>query len=601
MTTTTRPAWQQRFLAPRLTVPRAATLRPNRCVHTSNETGVMEVWTWDADTGQRRQVTDRPNGTGGATIDPTGEWIWWYADTDGDELGVWMRQRWDGGPDEVAVPDLGPAYSTGIAFTPSGRVVIGSSTTGGTTVHVATPGANGTATLIYQHEQDATPIAVSADDSILVLNHSEHGDSAHPELRAMRLDGTTIADLWDGPGRGLYGVGFTAVAGDNRFLAVHERQGSPRPLLWDPTGDAHEITVDLPGDVGVDWYPDGSALLLRHDDRARSSLHRLSLADGALSPVSPRDGVVGDGAWTEAGRVGAAQTRPDGSVWFVWSSSQEAWQLRSTAGPLAVRASADPPPPSAPAEDVDADGPGGPVHALVQRPAGEPPYPTVFLVHGGPTWHDRDDYNPTAAAWVDGGFLTVRVNYRGSTGYGVAWRDALLGRIGTTELEDITAVREELQRRGLVDPDRLVIAGGSWGGFVTLYAIGREPEVWKSACAAVPVADLRAAYEDEMEPLRVYDRMLIGGAPDDVPDKYVACSPLTYIDDVRTPVLILAGVNDPRCPIRQIENYIAALEQRGLPHEVYRFEAGHGSLIATERMNQIGAMVDFARRTLGMS
>ncbi len=70
---------------------------------------------------------------------------------------------------------------------------------------------------------------------------------------------------------------------------------------------------------------------------------------------------------------------------------------------------------------------------------------------------------------------------------------------------------------------------------------------------------------------------------------------------MRTPVLILAGVNDPRCPIRQIENYIAALEQRGLPHEVYRFEAGHGSLIATERMNQIGAMVDFARRTLGMS
>ena len=81
--------------------------------------------------------------------------------------------------------------------------------------------------------------------------------------------------------------------------------------------------------------------------------------------------------------------------------------------------------------------------------------------------------------------------------------------------------------------------------------------------AGVPVADYVAAYEDEMEPLRAYDRALFGGSPHDVPDAYRDSSPITYVDDVRAPVLILAGENDPRCPIRQIDNYLDALAERG--------------------------------------
>src|SRR3712207_7447665 len=80
--------------------------------------------------------------------------------------------------------------------------------------------------------------------------------------------------------------------------------------------------------------------------------------------------------------------------------------------------------------------------------------------------------------------------------------------------------------------------------------------------AEVPVADYLAAYEDEMEGLRAYDRALFGGSPDEVREVYVRSSPITYVEAVAAPVLVVAGANDPRCPIRQIDNYLARLDRK---------------------------------------
>ena len=101
-----------------------------------------------------------------------------------------------------------------------------------------------------------------------------------------------------------------------------------------------------------------------------------------------------------------------------------------------------------------------------------------------------------------------------------------------------------------------------------------------------------------MEGLKAFDRSLFGGSPEEVPDRYRDSSPLTYVDAVRAPVLILAGENDPRCPIRQIENYVAALAARGVTHEVYRYDAGHGSLVDDERVRQMRVELDFVAHHL---
>jgi dipeptidyl aminopeptidase/acylaminoacyl peptidase len=222
-----------------------------------------------------------------------------------------------------------------------------------------------------------------------------------------------------------------------------------------------------------------------------------------------------------------------------------------------------------------------------------------MLVHGGPESHDMDTYSAMVQAWVDHGYAVVLVNYRGSTGYGRAWRDAITGNPGFTEMEDLCAVRDHLVASGLTDPRRMILSGRSWGGYLTLLGLGRHPDRWSLGIAAVPVADYVAAYEDEMEPLKAYDKALFGGAPDELAEAYRARSPITYVEDVAVPVFILAGENDPRCPIRQIDNYLARLAELGKPHDVYRYDAGHSSLVIDEQIRQMDKELAFAAHHLG--
>ncbi|MCW2606935.1 MAG: peptidase prolyl oligopeptidase active site domain protein [Frankiales bacterium] len=581
------PVWEQRFRAPRVSLPDWAQDAPHRCLYVSNVTGTFELYAWDRSTGDVRQVTSRDAGTSDGALPPDGEHVWWFDDSEGDEFGTWKRQPWAGGPDEDAAPGVPAAYPAGLEIG-STVTVVGCSTDDGTSVHVV---RDGRAFVLYEHEEDGDVAGLSRDEQLVVLEHSEHGDSHHKALRVLTLDGGTVADLWDGEGLGLSVLGFSPVAGDARLLAVHERTGRPRPFLWDPTtGTETELPLDdLPGDLAADWYEDGSALLVLSEHAARATLHRLDLATGALTALP-----------TPPGTVSGATTRPDGTVEFSWSDAASPTVIRSTTGEVVLAPPGEPAPRGYPVEDVRVQGPGGEVHALLARPSGPAPHPTVFIVHGGPTHHDTDSFAGDRAAYVDLGCAVVEVNYRGSTGYGAAWRDAIIGRPGLTELEDLAAVRRHLVDTGVADPDRVALTGGSWGGYLTLLGLGVQPELWSVGVAAVPVADYLAAYEDEMEPLRAFDRALFGGSPTEVPERYTASSPLTHVDAVRAPVLVLAGANDPRCPLRQIENWLAAAQERGKEVETYRFDAGHGSLVVDERVRQMRAELAFVARRFGL-
>jgi acetyl esterase/lipase len=578
------PAWEQRYRAPRVWLPDWADHAPDRCLYVSNQTGTFELHAWDRATDAHRQVTSRPNGTTDGHLSPDGEQIWWFDDSDGDEFGVWLRQPFTGGPDEAAAPDVPAGYSAGLEIGPT-LAVIGVSTDDGSTIYVVRPGST---SVLYASTEDASVAGLSRDDRLVLVAHSEHGDSRHPALRVVDIDGRVIADLWDGPGLGLHGVGFAP--GGTTVLAVHEQAGRPMPLLWEPeTGAVTRLDIALEGDLDADWYADGSALLVIAEAGGRSTLHRVGL-DGAATELA-----------TPAGSVTDATARPGGGVEYSWSSAAQPSVVRSVAGGVVLRAPEPVAPASVPVRDAHIPGPGGSIHALVAVPSGPGPHPTIFHVHGGPHHHDTDAFSPERAAFVDLGCAVIDVNYRGSTGYGSSWREAITGRPGLTELEDVEAVVRWAIESGVADPTRCVISGGSWGGYLALLALGTQPSLWAAAIAAVPVADYVAAYEDEMEPLKAFDRSLFGGSPDELPDVYKRCSPLTYLADVTAPVLVTAGANDPRCPLRQIENYLAAAADLGKDVEVYRFDAGHGSLVIDERVKQARIALEFVVRRLGLT
>ncbi|MCW0213587.1 MAG: alpha/beta fold hydrolase [Pseudonocardia sp.] len=595
--------WRARFTATRMSRPNWALDAPDRTVYSSNLSGTTEVHAWDRATDTHRQVTDRRSGTHAATLPPDGELIWWFDDTDGDEFGRWVTEPYAGrAPDEEpadAVPGVEDGYSAGLDI---GRTLtaIGTSTDDGTTIWVHRRGTDTPAEVVYRHVEDAGVGALSEDETLLAISISEHGDSRHPDVRVLRLaeDGVeTVAEKSDGPGRGLTPLAFSPVPGDQRLLLLHERRGREELLLWDVETDIEtELELDLPGEIVADFLPVTAGgpdiLLVWHTHAARTRLYRYELGSGALAELKVAPGCVG-----------SADVRPDGTVEYSCSSAATPSEIRAlhpdgTDRRLLVPPGA-PAPGSVPVEDLWVDGPGGPVHALVSAPPGEGPFPTVFSLHGGPHAADEDRFSAMRAAWVDAGFALVEVNYRGSTGYGSTWRDAIEGRPGLTELEDVAAVYDAVVSSGLADRDRIVVEGWSWGGYLALLAAGTQPERWAAVLAGVPVADYLAAYEDEMEQLRAFDRALFGGTPEQVPETYRAGSPLTYTDAVRAPVLVLAGENDPRCPIRQIDNYLDALRRRGdVAYEVSRFDAGHGSLVVEETLRHVATEIDFARRML---
>ena len=590
------PAWEQRFRVPISYLPEWSPLAARNAVYCSNESGSWQVHTLDTETGATRQATDHPVGLIDALPTLDGEGVLWFQDETGDESGRWVVAPFHGGESRSFLEGVPHGWSDGLAQAP-GVVVAAISDRDGFAVHVSLDGAPATELLRSPEWVGLGSVesggfllgALSADGSLLCLEHAEHGDLVHPALRVVDpRTGDVVGELLD-EGMSLGASCWSPVAGDARLAFKHELEGDERPGIWNlATGERTNLELDLGGAVvAADWWPDGSALLLVNVVEGRSYLYRYALETGDLKQLP-----------SEPGFVWKARVRPDGHVWFLHEQGKRQRLVlddaRTEVLSLGVTA-----PASRPYESWHFENEHGQrVHGFLVTPddsAG--PFPVVMFVHGGPTSYDLDRWQPEVQAYVDLGFAIGMVNYRGSIGYGREWRDVLVGNIGGPELEDVNAGLRDLVARGLADPKRAVVAGYSWGGYVTLLELGKHPDLWVCGVAGVPIGDYEAGYEELSPVLQAYDRALLGGKkPAELPELMRERNAINFADRVVAPVLVLIGRNDSRCPYGQAMAYVDKLAARGHSHEVYVYETGHASFDVDERVLQVGMIRDFLTR-----
>ncbi|MHB1137655.1 MAG: S9 family peptidase [Microthrixaceae bacterium] len=392
------------------------------------------------------------------------------------------------------------------------------------------------------------------------------------------------------------GAGFRAGAGDHAALclpAAAEEVGEPR---WVSGGCRYGFTDD--GRVvfaamseGLDglWIAamDGSGRE-RVPGPELTSIDSLSVHGRSIAVIA-----------------GSATALP--SVWRIDLDTGVAVDLRDAPPPLAAEWIS----PARPLTFPTADGEEAhalfyaPVSADHRGPAGELP-PLVVRIHGGPTAAARPELSPSVQFWTTRGFAVVDVNYRGSTGFGRAYRDLLQGAWGRVDVEDCLAAARHLGAAGLVDPERCVIRGGSAGGFTTLAALCFQDSwgfggTFSAGCSLYGVTDLAALAADTHKFESRYLDGLVGPLPE-AEEVYRERSPLFHADQLSRPVLLLQGSEDRIVPPSQAEVLVRALSEQGVPHAYVLFPGeGHGFLAAASIVRALGAELSFYGQVLGFT
>jgi len=239
-----------------------------------------------------------------------------------------------------------------------------------------------------------------------------------------------------------------------------------------------------------------------------------------------------------------------------------------------------------------------PAHPERTGPQGELP-PLIVEIHGGPTSAASPVFSTGVHYWTSRGFAVVDVNYGGSTGYGRAFREELLGQWGIVDVADCLAAARHLARTGRVDGERLTIRGGSAGGFTTLAALARDDTPFAAGADLFGVADLEALARDTHKFESRYLDRLVGPYPD-ARDVYVERSPIHHVDRFTRPLIVLQGSEDPIVPPAQSETIVDALRDRKVPVAYLLFEGEqHGFRRAENIRRALDAELSFYAQVLG--
>jgi len=237
-----------------------------------------------------------------------------------------------------------------------------------------------------------------------------------------------------------------------------------------------------------------------------------------------------------------------------------------------------------------------PAFIYLPQTAGTKKPPGLVLAHGGPEAQFTNMWNPYVQFLVSNGFVVIAPNFRGSTGYGRRYQRMSDKDLGGGDLMDTVAAAKYLRESGLVDPDKIGIYGASYGGYMSMMALTKYPDVWTAGVTVVGFFNWKTEYETEREFLRYYDAHKVG-TPESNPEFYYERSPINFLDKIKAPVLILHGAKDPRCPVTEAYQVIELLKKHGktFEYKIYDDE-GHVFRKLENRVDSYKRMVEFFKK-----
>jgi dipeptidyl aminopeptidase/acylaminoacyl peptidase len=436
----------------------------------------------------------------------------------------------------------------------------------------------------YEHSIDWSP---KGDEIAFISNRGPDPDRFfNYDVFAVAVDGGTVRRLSDTKSAE-YRPRWSP---DGRSIAL---QATKRPLTSSETTmeDTHVWVMDADGrnrrEIGAgidnrqgapDWSADGARVFFTVQERGSTRLCSLPAAGGAASLVTPEPGSIGSWSLLGGDRIAyglATPARPAELVVRPIAGGGGASQLTNVnQDALAGKAVAD----------VEAftfkSFDGTPIEAFVTRPPGAAPgskHPLIVMIHGGPHGQQGPAFNSKAQIYASEGWGTLMVNYRGSTGYGQKLTDAIFKDQNGGEAKDVLAgVDAALAKYAWIDPARLGIEGGSYGGQLTNWIV-TQTDRFRAAIPAASIANLisfnyMAYYHD-------YLAVEFGSFPhqNGLMDLLWERSPIRYVHRVRTPTMLLHGENDNDVPIAEAEQFYVALKDVGVETVMIRYpREGHG-------------------------
>jgi dipeptidyl aminopeptidase/acylaminoacyl peptidase len=594
---------QHRFadFAPARRFQPALALSPdgNTVVYASNASGQSNLWRQDIDTDHATQLTHfTERAVRDVAWSPDGVRLVFTADQRGDEFHqVFIMDAHGGEPRALTdAPSVQHHLGAIETFSPDGRLIVYAGNdrdptsqdvlvhdlnTGDTRRVVTTDGMH----VATGFSPDSRFIGVvrlnsNTDGDLLVADCEGSSPDQPLLLSAHDGDAKHYPGPWSPDGTGL----FVLTDRGREFTGIAEFPVAPGSFEWDeqPEWDVEEVVLSADGQT-LAWIVNEDGYSRLHA-RALSTGAALQIPAGPLGVISTLR-ISGDG-WRLAFFL-AVPTRPTEVVAIDLTAGSTRVLTDSAPQALLTIEAIEPDLVHYTTHD------GLAVPAFLYRPPGDGPFPMLLSIHGGPEAQERPIY-------MYGGFYQYLLangigilapNVRGSTGYGATYQRRIHHDWGGAELGDFEQAVTYLRGLSWVDPDRIGVFGGSFGGFATLSCVARLPDLWAVAVDIVGPANL-VSFVRAVPP--TWRRMMAAwvGDADTEEDFLLERSPVTYADAIRAPLFVIQGANDPRVVKAESDQIVERLRARGVDvrYDVYEDE-GHGF---TKRANEIQALGDAA-------